>query len=184
MRKAKPIFKKRAGFTQAPFGFAQGAGFTLIELLVVIAIIGLLSSLAMVNLNSARAKARDARRLSDVKQLSTILEMEATEGTFPAPLEGCTAEATKTTSCGGPGLVEQFSYFQDPSHTGDSWPCTGGLDFTCDYSISNAIGEGGATVADYEICFYLEVGVGSFMASGVYAIESGGQIGVCDADGA
>ncbi|MCX6785799.1 MAG: type II secretion system protein [Candidatus Komeilibacteria bacterium] len=38
-------------------------GFTLIELLVVIAIIGLLSSLAVVNLNSARGKARDAKRL-------------------------------------------------------------------------------------------------------------------------
>ena len=51
-------------------------GFTLIELLVVIAIIGLLSTLAVVSLNSARGKARDAKRVSDVKQLSTILEIE------------------------------------------------------------------------------------------------------------
>jgi len=50
-------------------------GFTLIELLVVIAIIGLLSTLAVVSLNSARAKARDARRTSDVRQLQTALEM-------------------------------------------------------------------------------------------------------------
>ena len=37
-------------------------GFTLIELLVVISIIGILSSFAVVSLNSARAKARDALR--------------------------------------------------------------------------------------------------------------------------
>ena len=51
------------------------AGFTLIELLVVIAIIGLLSSIVLVSLNSARAKARDARRISDFKQIQLALEL-------------------------------------------------------------------------------------------------------------
>jgi len=50
-------------------------GFTLIELLVVIAIIAMLSSLSVIALNSARAKSRDARRLSDIKQIKTALEM-------------------------------------------------------------------------------------------------------------
>jgi len=50
-------------------------GFTLIELLVVIVIIGILATLATVTLSSARAKARDARRVSDVKQIQTALEL-------------------------------------------------------------------------------------------------------------
>jgi prepilin-type N-terminal cleavage/methylation domain-containing protein len=50
-------------------------GFTLIELLVVIAIIALLSTLAVVSLNSAREKSRDAKRLSDVRQIQTALEL-------------------------------------------------------------------------------------------------------------
>jgi len=46
-------------------------GFTLIELLVVIAIIGLLSSLAIVSLSSARGKANDAKIKSDITQIRT-----------------------------------------------------------------------------------------------------------------
>lgn len=54
---------------------AKQQGFTLIELLVVIAIIGLLSTLAVVALNSARQKARDSKRVADIKQIQTALEL-------------------------------------------------------------------------------------------------------------
>src|SRR3989344_4520400 len=56
-------------------------GFTLIELLVVIGIIALLSTLAVVALNNARLKARDAKRVADIKQTQTALELYYQENT-------------------------------------------------------------------------------------------------------
>lgn len=59
-------------------------GFTLIELLVVIAIIGLLSSVVFASLNSARSKARDAKRVADISEIRTALELfYDTHGRYP-----------------------------------------------------------------------------------------------------
>lgn len=49
-------------------------GFTLIEMLVVMTIIGLLSSSVLVGLNEARSRARDARRIADIRQIQNGLE--------------------------------------------------------------------------------------------------------------
>lgn len=64
-------------------------GFTLIELLVVIAIIGILSSVVLASLNSARKKGRDARRIADLKQVQLALELYYdANGTYPAAISG------------------------------------------------------------------------------------------------
>src|SRR3989344_4098597 len=51
------------------------AGFTLIELLVVIAIISLLSRIIFASVDGARAKARDVRRIADIRSLQLALEL-------------------------------------------------------------------------------------------------------------
>ena len=58
------------------------AGFTLIELLVVIAIIGVLSSIVLASLNTARAKARIAKAQGEVDQIMkaiTLLENDTNQ---------------------------------------------------------------------------------------------------------
>ena len=85
-------------------------GFTLIELLVVVAIMGMLAALAVIALNNARARARDARRVSDIKQIQTALELYYLDNnTYPA--------ASDDTQIDGKCLTEDgFS----PTCTGDN----------------------------------------------------------------
>ena len=107
------------------------SAFTLVELLVVIAIIGILSTLSVVALNSARSKARDARRLSDVKQIGMALEMYLdTKGVYPETpvlsdngvITGlCISDLGISSTCGadiylqkipaGPKKNENYTYF-------------------------------------------------------------------------
>ena len=74
-------------------------GFTLIELLVVIAIIGILSAVVLTSLTSARVKARDARRQSDLHQISVALELyNNTHGAYPAGSAGSDRGCWRTQS--------------------------------------------------------------------------------------
>jgi|SRR5665213_1054087 len=74
-------------------------GFTLIELLVVIAIIGLLASIILASLNTARVKGRDAKRIADLHDIQGALELyyEAC-GTFPTSSSALTANQAPTAS--------------------------------------------------------------------------------------
>lgn len=55
--------------------FVKNKGFTLIELLVVISIIGVLSTLGMVAFKSARKRARNVARISNLEQLAKALDV-------------------------------------------------------------------------------------------------------------
>jgi general secretion pathway protein G len=73
-------------------------GFTLIELLLVIAIIGVLSSFLIANFIGAKARARDAQRKSDVRQIQAAVELyRADQDTYPtdAEMSTCKAQLTK-----------------------------------------------------------------------------------------
>ena len=77
-------------------------GFTLIELLVVLSIIGVLSSVVLATLDSARGKARDARRISDMDQIHTALMLfYETYGWFPGTVSGAGTVASygESASC-------------------------------------------------------------------------------------
>jgi prepilin-type N-terminal cleavage/methylation domain-containing protein len=53
----------------------KNKGFTLIELLVVIAVIALLSSVALIAFQNARQKSRNVKRLQDMAQMASGLEL-------------------------------------------------------------------------------------------------------------
>jgi len=82
-------------------------GFTLIELLVVVAIIGILSSVVLASLNTARAKARDAERLSDMRQMQIALELYYDSfGRYPdSDYAGCGGWDSSGTPVGAPSFI-------------------------------------------------------------------------------
>lgn len=62
----------------------KNKAFTLLEILIVIAIIGLLMSIILASLSSARKKSRDVKRISDLRQIQNVLEIfYDTENQYP-----------------------------------------------------------------------------------------------------
>lgn len=132
-------------------------GFTLIELLVVIAIIAILSTVVMAGLNSARAKGRDAKRLSDIKQVQAAMELyfDSCAGypaTFTMPTTPATALSvppTVSTGCTSPTTLGTFilPLPVNPTPLGANYAYTGtpGRDsYTITFSLEGQSGSLGA----------------------------------------
>ena len=97
-------------------------GFTLIELLVVIAIIGILSSIVLASLNTARQKSRDARRVADIKQVQLAMQLYYdASSTYPTALSEL-APIYIATIPSDP--VAQAAYFYEPLPNGCTTACS------------------------------------------------------------
>ncbi len=142
-------------------------GFTLIELLVVIAIIALLSTLAVVALGNARQKSRDAKRLSDVKQVQTALELYFTDQNgYPVVATAIVLGGTSAKCLGANGFHAGTvaDACTAPVYMGlvPANPTPGGADYSFTGSAST-----------YAITLTLEGATGGFAAGAVTASPSG-----------
>ena len=109
---------------------SKQAGFTLIELLVVIAIIGLLSTLAVVALNNARQKSRDAKRVSDIKQIQTALELHYND------INGYPASVSSGGSIASNGVTYMATVPSNPTPVTDG-DCASGSVYTYSAGTNN-----------------------------------------------
>ncbi|HEY9480769.1 MAG TPA: type II secretion system protein [Candidatus Paceibacterota bacterium] len=114
-------------------------GFTLIELLVVISIIALLSSIVMATINTARVRARDAKRQRDMHEIFTALQFYYDRyGCLPTPGSSACNGTTAASEAGGwdyssqgggflpwletAGLMSKVSVDPTNNMTGDATP--------------------------------------------------------------
>ncbi|MDP3965736.1 MAG: type II secretion system protein [bacterium] len=140
-------------------------GFTLIELLVVIAIIGILSTVVLGAVNTARQKGRDARRLEDMKSIANAIAVQQT-GIKPLALNTCVSAGDLVNTC-LPAAV--FSKFNDPDTTRTTSCSADNAATGCNYTVMTA----GATTETYVVCANLEVGGGPRATPG--PVKIGGE---------
>ena len=129
-------------------------GFTIIELLVVITIIGLLATVVLAGLTSARQKGRDARRMGDLKQMSNAIALIGT-GQIGTSFAGCSPNTTTGAAINTCTIGSlNFLNYLDPSGSG---ACTKTNSTACNYTLF-ATSTAALSSQAYEICDFLETG--------------------------
>jgi prepilin-type N-terminal cleavage/methylation domain-containing protein len=94
------------------------SGFTLIELLIAIAIIAILTAFGTFAFQQALAKARDAQRRNDLKQLQTALQAYYNDyGSYPPTTAAYLATLT-ITGCVASGSTTGYYCGEDSHHGG------------------------------------------------------------------
>jgi prepilin-type N-terminal cleavage/methylation domain-containing protein len=143
-------------------------GFTLIELLVVISIIGLLSTLAMVALNNALKSSRDAKRVSDMKQLQTAMELayDASTGTKTYPTCAAASAVSACTAGNIATYLGGIANMNDPAE--GTTLCTSTSTAVCNYAFTTV---GSST--GYTVTFFLE-GASGNLAAGRHTLTQTG----------
>lgn len=98
-------------------------GFTLIELLVVIAIIGILATVVLASLSQARAKARDASRISMVNEArKALLAYYSQYGNFPAVGNFCLTDDPDDSACWNGNNVNELAGGALKTQIQQYWP--------------------------------------------------------------
>lgn len=130
----------------------NNAGFSLIELLVFVAIVGLLATLSIASLESARQKARDVKRTADIRQFMTVLDIYFNDfNTYPVEQtlivlgdvnHSCFDEDGFVAICDDGGKIYIGNVPSNPTPKGS------------DYTYKSTNGD------TYELTFMLERGVG------------------------
>ena len=142
----------------------KSLGFTLIEMLVVVSLIGILTTLVTANLNSARERARDTQRKSDLRNLETALRLYYQDyQVFPGngsngEIAGCESGGTSVCTWGESWSADSNTYMAKMSKEplpDQSYKYTvleAGENYTLDSCLENKSDIKGETTTDTGWC--------------------------------
>jgi len=132
--------------------FKEQKGFTLIELLVVIAIIGILASIVLASLNTARDKAKDTSASGSMSQVRGVAEIEFDDADASYDGVCADAEVTKLTAAAGTQTGKTAVCNDNASGWAASIELKNGKHYCADSSGYSGQQAAGLTAAEVKYC--------------------------------